>query len=107
MRIRKHDDELLQEEILLISKVSDALAHPARVSMFKYIMDMNKEMKPVYNKDLVEKFGYAQATVSQHMSVLISSGLVEARKDKKFSYFYANLGILAKYLNATKKFSVG
>lgn len=106
MRIRKQTDDFLQEEILLISKVSDALAHPARIKMFKYIMDMNRQMTPVCNKDLVEEFKYAQATVSQHMAILVSSGLVEAKKDKKFSYFYANLGVLAKYLNATKKFSV-
>ena len=106
MRIRKQSDELLQEEILLISRVSDALAHPARVKMFKYIMDMNRQMTSVCNKNLVEEFGYAQATVSQHMAILVSSGLVEGKKDKKFTYFFANLGMLAKYLNATKKFSI-
>lgn len=106
MRIRKQTNELLEEEVLLISKVSDALSHPARVKMFKYIMTMNKQMKRVCTKDLVSEFGYAQATVSQHMAILTQSGLVETKKENKYSYYYANLGILMQYLNATKKFSV-
>lgn len=106
MRIRKQTDELLEEEILLISKVSDALSHPARIKMFKYIMNMNRQREKVCTKDLVSEFDYAQATVSQHMAILASSGLVEIKKENKFSYYYANFGILMQYLNAAKKFSV-
>lgn len=54
----------------------------------------------------VNHFDYAQATVSQHMKKLVDSGLVEIKKKEKFSYYYANLGMLMQYLNATKKFSV-
>ena len=60
----------------------------------------------VCNKDLVEHFDYAQATVSQHMKKLVESGLVEIKKKDKFSYYYVNLGMLMQYVNATKKFSV-
>ena len=95
-----------EEEVLLIARVSDALAHPARINMFRYIMQANRSMQPVCNKDIVENFDYAQATVSQHMKKLVNSGLVEIKKQDKFSYFYANLGMLMQYLNATKKFSV-
>ena len=106
MRLRKEQDEMLEDEILLIADVSDALAHPARVKMFKYIMQANRAMVTVCNKDLVKHFDYAQATVSQHMKKLVDSGLVEIKKKEKFSYYYANLGMLMQYLNATKKFSV-
>lgn len=106
MRLRKDTDEMLEDEVLLIAKVSDALAHPARIHMFRYIMQANRGMVTVCNKDLVEYFDYAQATVSQHMKKLVDSGLVEIKKKDKFSYYYANLGILMRYLNATKKFSV-
>ena len=58
------------------------------------------------NKDLVAHFDYAQATISQHAKKLVDSGLVEVKKQDKFSYYYANLGMLMQYLNATKKFSV-
>ena len=106
MRLRKEQDEMLEDEILLIADVSDALAHPARVKMFKYIMQANRAMVTVCNKDLVEHFSYAQATVSQHMKKLVNSGLVQIKKNEKFSYYYANLGMLMQYLNATKKFAV-
>lgn len=106
MRLRKDHDEMLEEEVLLISTVSDALAHPARIKMFKYIMQANRAMVQVCNKDLVEHFDYAQATVSQHMKKLVDSGLIEIKKKEKFSYYYVNLGMLMQYLNATKKFSI-
>ena len=106
MRLRKEQDEMLEDEILLIADVSDALAHPARVRMFRYIMQANRAMVTVCNKDLVEHFSYAQATVSQHMKKLVDSGLVQIKKKEKFSYYYVNLGMLMQYLNAAKKFAV-
>ena len=106
MRLRKDTDEMLEEEILLIARVSDALAHPARIKIFRYIMQSNSAMVQVCNKDLVAHFYYAQATISQHAKKLVDSGLVEVKKQDKFSYYYANLGMLMQYLNATKKFSV-
>lgn len=106
MRLRKENDEMMEDEILLIAKVSDALAHPARIKIFRYIMQANKGMVLVCNKDLVANFDYAQATISQHTKKLCESGLVEVKKKDKYSYYYANLGVLMQYLNATKKFSV-
>ena len=63
-------------------------------------------MKSICTKDLVADFDYAQATISQHMKKLVKSGLVEIKKQEKFSYFYANLGVLMRYNNTVKKFSV-
>ena len=48
----------------------------------------------------------AQATISQHMKKLTASDLVQVQKKDRFSYYYANLGILMKYIDATKKFAV-
>lgn len=106
MRIRKDNKELLENEIMLIADVSDALAHPLRVKLLKYIMTQNRNMKPVCTKDLVEEFGYAQATISQHMKKLVLAGLVESKHKEKFNYYYVNLGLLARYVDAAKKFSV-
>lgn len=106
MRIRK-DDELLEEkDIELIARVSDALAHPVRLKLFRYIMQCNKSMETVCNKDLVANFDYAQATISQHIKKLVQAGLIEVKKKDKYSYYYANLGILMMYINTTKKYSV-
>lgn len=103
MRIRKETDIMDQEEIALIAKCSDALGHPVRVQVFRYIYKENMQRRTVCNKDLVAATGYAQATISQHLSKLCYSGLVETQKKETYSYYYVNIGILGKYLNAVKK----
>lgn len=104
MRLRKEPDTLQEDDILLIASVSDSLAHPARIKIYRYIMRANKERRKVCNKDVVEAFDYSQATISQHIKKLVGSGLLEVKKDDRFSYYYANLGMLMKYLDATRKF---
>lgn len=104
MRLRKDGDQFLDEEVLLIARASDALAHPARIYLFRHIMSCNTNRQPVCTGDLVEAFGYAQATISQHMKKLVSSGLVDVKKENKYSYYYVNIGMLSKYLDATRKF---
>ena len=105
MRLRKDNDLMQEDEIILVAQVSDALAHPARTKIYQYIMQCNKERKPVCNKDVVAAFDYSQATISQHIKKLVQADLVQMRKDDKKSMYYANIGILSKYLAATKKFS--
>jgi len=103
MRIRKDTDTLEKDEITLIATASDALAHPARVELFRYIYNQNMKRMLVCNKDLVEAFDYAQATISQHMKKLLISGIVTSEKKGTYSYYFVNLGMLAKYLDAVKK----
>lgn len=104
MRLRKEPDSLHEEEVLLIAKVSDALAHPVRIKIYRYIMQQNKNRVTICNKDVVAAFDYSQATISQHIKKLEQGGLVEVKKADKFSIYYANIGTLMKYLDATKKF---
>ena len=103
MRIRKTTDIIDEEEVLLIAKASDALAHPARVEIFRFIYKENMARRKVCNKDVVAAVGYAQATVSQHLNKLVGSGLVEVEKKETYSYYYVNIGMLGKYLNAVRK----
>lgn len=103
MRIRKETDILNSEEIDLIAQCSDALAHPARVEIFRFIYKANLARQTVCNKDVVEAFDYAQATVSQHLSRLVGSGLLETQKQGTRACYYVSLGVLQKYLNAVKK----
>ena len=44
--------------------------------------------------------------VALSMKKLVQSELIEIQKKDKFSYYYANLGILMQYINATKKYSI-
>ena len=78
MRLRKEIDEMQEKDILLIAKISDALAHPARIKIFRYIM--------------------------QHVKKLKDAGLLEVKKQDRYSYYYVHLGTLHDYLTATKKF---
>ncbi|MCI8284520.1 MAG: helix-turn-helix transcriptional regulator [Firmicutes bacterium] len=104
MRIRKESDELQEEEILLIANVSDALAHPVRIKIFRYIMKCNTERQLVCNKDIVADFDYSQATISQHIKKLQQAQLVQIKKKNKFSYYFVNIGILGQYVKAVNKF---
>ncbi|QIB67897.1 winged helix-turn-helix transcriptional regulator [Aminipila butyrica] len=105
MRLRKDADYMQEEEIVLVAQVSDALAHPARIKIYQFIMQCNKERLPVCNKDVVAAFDYSQATISQHIKKLVQAELVQTQSKDKYSYYYANIGVLMKYLSATKKFS--
>jgi hypothetical protein len=40
------------------------------------------------------------------MKKLVLAGLVESKHKEKFNYYYVNLGLLARYVDAAKKFSV-
>lgn len=104
MRLRKELDEMQEKDILLIAKISDALAHPVRIKLFRHIMLQNKKREKVCNKDLVRDFDYSQATISQHMKKLKDAGLVQVKKEDRYSYYYVHLGTLNDYLVATKKF---
>ena len=103
MRIRKDNDKLNSEDINLIANASDALAHPARVEIFRFIYSENMQRRMVCNKNIVEAFDYAQATISQHVKKLVDSGLVSAEKKGSYNYYFVNLGLLAKYLDSVKK----
>ena len=102
MRIRKNTG-IEKEEAVLIANCSDALAHPVRVELFKYIYNENMDLRTCCNKDLVDTFGYAQSTISQHMSKLIEAELIEIKKNGTRVEYYVNLGVLQKYLNTVKK----
>ncbi len=105
MRIRKDTEFMEEDEILIVSQISDALAHPARIKIYQFIMKCNTERRLVCNKDVVSNFNYSQATISQHLKKLVSADLLQIQKKDRYSYYYANIGMLMRYLNATKKFS--
>jgi len=106
MRIRREapaDAALNDEEILAVAKISDALAHPLRIRLLRYILTENLARRSVTNKDLVAVFGYAQATVSQHISKLLIGGLIEVQKRGTSSCYFARVGKLLAYTETIKK----
>ena len=106
MRIRKRGPEdaaFSDEDILAAAKISDALAHPARIRILRYILAENIARRNVTNKDLVIAFDYAQATISQHLSKLLIGGLVDVRKKGTSSCYFARVGRLSSYTEILKK----
>lgn len=104
MRLRKDIDDFMEEEVMLTARVSDALGHPARVKIFRHIFVCNRDRIPVCNKDVVAAFSYSQATISQHIKKLVNAELVQVKREDKFSFYYVNIGVLGKYLDAVRKF---
>ena len=67
-------------------------------------MQENKSLYKVCNKDLGAYVDYSQATISPLVKKLKDAGLVEVKKQDRYSYYYVHLGVLHDYLIATKKF---
>ncbi len=100
MRVRK--DIMTDEDLNLVAHIGDSLGHPLRVELFRFIYKENLERREVCNKDLVAEFPYAQSTISQHMSKLTGSGLIEIKRRGTANFYYVNLGRLGRYINAVK-----
>ncbi|MCK8480220.1 ArsR/SmtB family transcription factor [Psychroserpens algicola] len=58
-----------------IANIAKVFAHPARVTILKYI----SEQEGCICNDLVEDIGLSQATISQHLSVIGDAGLLQGR----------------------------
>lgn len=100
MRLRK--DIMTDEDLRLVAMVGDGLGHPLRVELFRFIYRENLRRRDVCNKDLVGSFDYAQSTISQHMNKLVSCGLIDVKRRGTANYYYVNLGMLGRYINAVK-----
>ena len=106
LRIRKKgpaDAALSKEDIKTAATISDALAHPARIEMLRYILGENLERRTVTNKDLVKVFDYAQATISQHLSKLIIGGLLDVKKKGTSSCYFVHIGRISAFVDILKK----
>jgi len=101
MRLRKNNRT--DSRSIAIAKTADALAHPLRVDLFRYILRCNKERLIVRNKDLVKVFGYSQATISQHLNMLKDGGLLTIKNQATSSCYYVNIGVLTKIINELSK----
>jgi len=65
-----------QKEIAAVAKV---LAHPARVAILQYISSQDA----CICGDIVDKIGLSQPTISQHLQVIRSAGLIKGSFEGK------------------------
>ena len=106
MRIRKDgSDNEITEQDQNISQVANALAHPLRVALVRYLKEKNcgnGVENITCNRDLVEMFDYSQSTISQHIKILKDCGLFTVETRNKFCYYYLNKELLNEFSNSLK-----
>lgn len=101
MRIRAEiTSKYINDEDHKIAKIANALAHPLRVALVRYLSTKNCGEgvdNVTCNKDLVEMFDYSQSTVSQHVKILKNCGLFITESKDKFTYYYLNKELLEEF----------
>lgn len=60
-----------------------ALAHPVRIAIIRHLAGSDA----CCNKDVVDRVGLAQSTVSQHLKILVDAGLVRYTPDRQRSRY--------------------
>ena len=104
MRIRSEtSSKYISETDYALAKVADALAHPVRVALVRYLADKNNGNgvdNITCNKDLVELFDYSQSTISQHVKILKEAGLFLTERQDKFIHYTLNYDLLEKFAKA-------
>ncbi len=71
--------EIFTEEQNRLASLFKVLGHPARVAILQHIIRQNA----CICNDLVEELGLAQATISQHLKELKSSGIIQGTIEGK------------------------
>lgn len=103
MRIRAEiSSDYITEDDKRIAMIANALAHPLRVALVRYLDTKNagKGVDNVTcNKDLVKMFDYAQSTMSQHVKILRESGLFLTESKDKFTFYTLNRELLEEIKN--------
>ncbi|MEX0289523.1 MAG: ArsR/SmtB family transcription factor [Flavobacteriaceae bacterium] len=101
MRIRATiSSDYINEEDLKMAEIANALAHPVRVALVRYLSTKNcgRGVDNVScNKDLVNMFDYSQSTISQHVKILKESGLFITESKDRFTYYYLNKELLKAF----------
>ncbi len=101
MRIRAEiSSKYINEDDQKMAKIANALAHPLRVALVRYLSEKNGGTgvdNVTCNKDLVEMFDYSQSTMSQHVKILKECGLFITESKDKFTYYYLNRPLLQEF----------
>lgn len=77
-----------------------ALAHPARIAILQHLSSQGC----CCCKDVVDTLDLAQSTVSQHLKVLVSAGLVRYAPERQRSLYAVDRDAAAKLFQAVSTF---
>lgn len=90
------EDHGLAEEA--IAARLSALAHPARIAILRHL----SATPCCCCKDVVQSVDLAQSTVSQHLKVLVASGLVRYAPDRQRSLYRIDHAAVASLSKAVR-----
>ena len=89
-----------------------AVNNERRLLVLEWLKDPARHFRPQVNGDLeldgvcgvliAEKLGVSQPTVSEHMRVLVSSGLVTAKRIKQWIFYRRNERAIAAFKRALR-----
>ena len=79
--------DIYSNDINQIATAAKVFAHPARVAILQYI---SKQDSCICN-DLVDEIGLAQPTISQHLKVINSAGLLKGNFEGKSLCYCINI----------------
>jgi ArsR family transcriptional regulator len=84
-----------------------ALANPRRLQVLEWLKNPRTHFKPQVDGDLVkdgvcailiaEKLGITQATLSEHMRVLVETGMVNPKRIKQWIFYRRNEQAIARF----------
>ena len=107
MRIRTEiSSQYIEESDYEMAKVANALSHPVRVALVRYLAEKNGGRgldNVTCNKDLVNMFDYSQSTISQHVKILKEAGLFVTEQKDTFTYYQLNDSLLRSFSNMMGK----
>ena len=72
----------MNEQTIHDAKLFKALCDEHRLAIIELLQSSEK-----CACDLLENISVSQSTLSHHMKILVESGIVHARKDKKWTYY--------------------
>jgi ArsR family transcriptional regulator len=90
-----------------------ALDNDRRLQILEWLKEPTKHFPPQADGDLeadgvcglliAEKLGVSQPTVSEHMRVLVTAGLVDAKRTRQFTFYKRNEKAIASFKRALRE----
>jgi len=73
---------IVHDGVLQVSRIGKAVDHPLRIRALAALRG-----RELCVCELIELFGLSPSTVSKHMSIVADAGLVERRRDGRWTYY--------------------
>ncbi|HQU55785.1 MAG: metalloregulator ArsR/SmtB family transcription factor [Chitinophagaceae bacterium] len=90
-----HKKEIFSQKEQNLAQFAKAISHPARIVILKVLA----KQKECICGDIVEQLPLAQSTVSQHISELLSAGIINGTIDGPRSCYCINWKTIQKFSN--------